>query len=378
MVGRAPDDDGDRPPAVAARIDELCDRFESDWQAGRRPRIEEYLEAESSPWRPESLRQLLAVELAYRRRGCDRPTQAEYRGRFPGHETEIEAIFGGASPNPDRGHDSPPPFPGRTGEADRNLLFDILALQMDFIARDSLIAAMHSWALAKHLSLAEILVEQGALSSARRALLDPLVQEHLAQHGGDPQRSLASLGSVGPIRSELDRIGDTDVHASLAGLGRSRPGDGDLDATRSYAVGVPTSAGTRFRILRPYAKGGIGQVPVALDEELHREVALKEIQDRLAHDPDSRVRFEVEAEITGGLEHPGIVPVYGLGRYDDGRPFYAMRFIRGDSLRDAISPRAPTATPVSGPSPSEHCWAGSWTSVMRSLARTAGGFCTAT
>src|SRR5262249_54017270 len=44
----------------------------------------------------------------------------------------------------------------------------------------------------------------------------------------------------------------------------------------------------------------------------------------------------LEAEVTGRLEHPGIVPVYGLGQYDDGRPFYAMRFIKGDSLKDAI------------------------------------------
>ena len=44
----------------------------------------------------------------------------------------------------------------------------------------------------------------------------------------------------------------------------------------------------------------------------------------------------LEAEITGGLEHPGIVPVYGLGHDDDGRPFYAMRFIKGDSLKEAI------------------------------------------
>ena len=46
-------------------------------------------------------------------------------------------------------------------------------------------------------------------------------------------------------------------------------------------------------------------------------------------------RFRQEAEITGNLEHPGIVPVYGLGKYGNGRPFYAMRFIRGDSLKDA-------------------------------------------
>ena len=43
----------------------------------------------------------------------------------------------------------------------------------------------------------------------------------------------------------------------------------------------------------------------------------------------------VEAEITGNLEHPGIVPVYGLGCCTDGRPFYAMRFIKGENLATA-------------------------------------------
>ena len=75
---------------------------------------------------------------------------------------------------------------------------------------------------------------------------------------------------------------------------------------------------------------------VALDAELNREVALKQILDHHADDPTSRQRFLIEAEITGGLEHPGIVPVYGLGTYGDGRPYYAMRFIKGDSLKEAI------------------------------------------
>ena len=101
-------------------------------------------------------------------------------------------------------------------------------------------------------------------------------------------------------------------------------------------MGDSTSAGTRFRILRPHAKGGLGEVFVALDTELNRDVALKEIQDHFADDPRYRARFEFEAEVTGGLEHPGIVPVYGLGHTPDGRPFYAMRFIKGDSLKEAI------------------------------------------
>ena len=113
--------------------------------------------------------------------------------------------------------------------------------------------------------------------------------------------------------------------------------DGDLDQTTSYSVGTATSDGQRFRVLRPHARGGLGAVFVALDGELHREVALKQILDSHADDPASRARFLREAEVTGGLEHPGIVPVYGLGNYSDGRPFYAMRFIRGDSLKESIS-----------------------------------------
>ena len=112
---------------------------------------------------------------------------------------------------------------------------------------------------------------------------------------------------------------------------------GDRDPSASYSVGTTSSGGLRFRVLRPHAKGGLGAVFVALDSELHREVALKQILDRHADDPVSRSRFIVEAEITGGLEHPGIVPVYGLGNYANGRPFYAMRFIQGDSLKAALT-----------------------------------------
>jgi serine/threonine-protein kinase len=66
-------------------------------------------------------------------------------------------------------------------------------------------------------------------------------------------------------------------------------------------------------------------------------VALKEIQLHHAHDPESRARFLLEAEVTGGLEHPGVVPVYGLGTHGDGRPYYAMRFVKGDSLKEAVA-----------------------------------------
>jgi len=94
--------------------------------------------------------------------------------------------------------------------------------------------------------------------------------------------------------------------------------------------------GERFQLIRPHARGGIGQVWVARDCELQRDVALKEIQPRYAEREDQRARFVLEAEITGNLEHPGIVPVYSLGRNAQGRPYYAMRFIEGESFSVAI------------------------------------------
>jgi tetratricopeptide (TPR) repeat protein len=222
------------------------------------------------------------------------------------------------------------PEPRPNAAADRNLLFGILALQADLISRDALIGAMSAWAVNKATPLGQILRDQGALDADGHALVEALVRRSLDRHQGSAEQSLAALSSLGSARQDLERIADADLHASLAHVAAAPPADG------ATTVGRPTSSGLRFRVLRPHARGGLGEVFVAHDEELHREVALKEIQEKHADQPDSRARFLLEAEITGGLEHPGIVPVYGLGSYADGRPFYAMRFVRGDSLKDAI------------------------------------------
>jgi formylglycine-generating enzyme required for sulfatase activity/tRNA A-37 threonylcarbamoyl transferase component Bud32 len=219
-------------------------------------------------------------------------------------------------------------------DADRNLLFGVLALQMDFISREALIAAVSAWALDKGRPLDQILVEQGALAVAHRDLLAPLVRAHLEHHGDDPARSLAAVESASSVREALRQVADADVLATLADAA-ARADGGHPEASATAADGVEVW-NPRFRILRPHAKGGLGEVFVARDVELNRQVALKEIQVRHADHPTSRARFLLEAEITGALEHPGIVPVYGLGHYPDGRPFYAMRFVKGDNLADAI------------------------------------------
>ena len=94
---------------------------------------------------------------------------------------------------------------------------------------------------------------------------------------------------------------------------------------------------SHFSELSVHAQGGLGIVYSATDQDLFRSVALKFLQKQCATDDASRRQFSIEAEVTSRLEHPGVVPVYGLGESEDGRPFYAMRFIEGDTLDDAIT-----------------------------------------
>jgi WD40 repeat protein/serine/threonine protein kinase len=221
-----------------------------------------------------------------------------------------------------------PPAP-----SDLNMLFGMLALQLDFITKDHLLAAMQVWMHDKTKSLSQIFADQKVLADDRRQLLDALVLKHLEQHNNDLHQSLAALSSRSSAREIFEGLGDPDVDQSIQRVRELRDEAPDPDETPSWSESGPT----RFRILRPHAQGGLGIVYVAWDQEVGREVALKEIQERHGKNADTRARFVQEAEITGALEHPGIVPVYGLGQYADGRPYYAMRFIKGNSLKEAVN-----------------------------------------
>ena len=75
---------GPLTPGRAGRIDEACDRFEAEWRAGRRPRIEDVLAATGPEAGPGLLRELLALEVELRARAGERPAREDYAARFPG------------------------------------------------------------------------------------------------------------------------------------------------------------------------------------------------------------------------------------------------------------------------------------------------------
>jgi eukaryotic-like serine/threonine-protein kinase len=93
----------------------------------------------------------------------------------------------------------------------------------------------------------------------------------------------------------------------------------------------PDLAGTRYRLVAPLGRGGMGAVYVAEDVELGREVALKVLA---VPDDDGAIahRMLAEARILARLEHPSIVPIHDVGRLADGRVFYVMKRIRGRRL----------------------------------------------
>ncbi len=274
------------------------------------------------------LQELLRVERELRKIAGETPAVEEYRLRFPDDRPAVDAVFG---------HDAHVDLPAKPRtDAAQSLLFGLLALQNNFIDRDALLAGFNAWVADKSQSLGQILLDRGALTPARHAVLLTLVQEHLLLHGFDPERSLSVLSIVPAVRGDLEELPDLDLQASLLYL-RLAGTDAHAESTADWdEEDAATDAEGRFRIVRFHDRGALGEVYVARDQQLHRIVALKRIKLDHSADKDKRARFVVEAEITGRLEHPGIVPVYGLGTYDDGRPFYAMRFIRGDNLKAAI------------------------------------------
>jgi eukaryotic-like serine/threonine-protein kinase len=100
-------------------------------------------------------------------------------------------------------------------------------------------------------------------------------------------------------------------------------------------------------------RGGMGVVYRARDKALDRDVAVKLLSDRYPADSPAAQRFLNEARITGQLQHPGIPAVHQVGALADGRPFLAMKLIKGSTLDAILKQRPSPPTPLP---PGERGW----------------------
>jgi serine/threonine-protein kinase len=215
-------------------------------------------------------------------------------------------------------------------DGDRNLLFGVLALQAELIDAGQFIEACTAWAARKDRPLADLLLERGWITPVDRGDVERLLDRKLRRHGDDPAASLAAVADD-EVRRVLAVLDDPELRGTI-----TRVIDQGGHVLLSTLDHVPETR-ERYTLTRLHARGGIGQVWLARDAAIGREVALKELRPERAADGSIWSRFLEEARITGQLEHPSIVPVYELASAGDDRPpFYTMRFVRGRTLSEAI------------------------------------------
>jgi tRNA A-37 threonylcarbamoyl transferase component Bud32 len=203
-------------------------------------------------------------------------------------------------------------------DTDHDLLFGALAVRSKCIDPSRLADVYRSWLAEPNSPLADLLVSRGLLTPADKAHVDTMLAQELASHGGDAAAALE--------RMEVQHVSWADVYQPTLQQTAVPP-----PTPRPEAPSPAAGAATRFQRLHKHAAGGIGQVWLARDNHLDRDVALKELRPDKSGDDRLRLRFLAEARITGRLEHPGIVPVYELAQTETG-PFYVMRFVHGRTL----------------------------------------------
>jgi tetratricopeptide (TPR) repeat protein len=111
---------------------------------------------------------------------------------------------------------------------------------------------------------------------------------------------------------------------------------------KSDAMPPPEQTGDRYQLSGEIARGGMGAVLRGRDVDLGRDLAVKVLLQKHADRPEVARRFIEEAQIGGQLQHPGVVPVYDIGRFGD-RPFFTMKLVKGKTLATLLSERTDLA-----------------------------------
>jgi serine/threonine protein kinase/tetratricopeptide (TPR) repeat protein len=220
-------------------------------------------------------------------------------------------------------------------EIEYNRLFGVLAVQHAKVDQARLDDLWRRWQAQPEAPFSDFLIDQGAISAEQREQIDNLLSA-VANFDADGEKTPSPA-------DQTDRWDSGSGTGKVTVKGQTEHGESQTSDDRPgrllplETVDMPVEQRDRYTLTRVHGQGGLGRVWLALDRHLNREVALKELRPDRKVDHDAQQRFVREAQVTGQLEHPHIVPLYEMSRHPEtDMPFYTMRFQRGRTLRNSI------------------------------------------
>lgn len=242
----------------------------------------------------------------------------------------------------------------------RAFIKGLIALQMNLLSPFQLMHLLACSHIRDDQDFEQLLLEEELLTIARLQMLEQATINHLKSCNNDEVLATQKLLDF------LQQQDDSSTNATLASdTGPAATAGKDKTASTIYytklapdsksalsfqplsdAFSLTTEHKDRYRFKREFGRGGIGKVMLAFDTHLGRDVAIKELLPQYNHplqeEPSENqttvasIRFLQEARVTGQLEHPGIIPVYELGKREDGTIYYVMKLVRGKTLNQAL------------------------------------------
>lgn len=238
---------------------------------------------------------------------------------------------------------------------DYDLLVGILANQLRLVSRGTLMHYATTLTESSHASLLDYFLESRALNEKDQQILCRLADTIIHAHHGDEKAALRAFGGED---AAAEAFAGSIVHTDTGWA----PSENQTILANALPHGLPAQITPetigRYTRGSEYARGGIGRILLVHDEQIGRDVILKELLPEHTTSPTdstlSRIpqpesprspmrqsaammaRFLQEAKITGQLEHPSIVPVYELGTRKDGQLYYTMKLVRGETLTESI------------------------------------------
>jgi serine/threonine protein kinase len=265
----------------ARRVDQRCNDFETAWRQGQRPEIGQYLGETAEPERSPLFKELLALDLAYRRALSEKPSPEEYLKRFPDLDKQIRAVF----------------TPDNAAESQTHEVVVDPSLEMLPTSAESA-PANRAGPTRRRPGSVETEV---ADTQAEGAL--PLAHW--------PEKSAASAGDAETILPP--------------------PAEPTLEPGTAEGRFIPD-----YEILGRIAGGGMGVVYRARQKSLNRIVALKMIRTQEHAGPEELARFKVEAQEVARLNHPHVVRIYDFGEHQ-GLPYFSMELVEGGNLAQKLA-----------------------------------------